>query len=338
LSLDNPELNLDFVRAWIISNWLTVFGVLATIAGLILGYLAIRKPRWRKYRCRGLPYERIFRAREYGYNPQTFLKDVRSADLALARLRTWYADGGKPLLLKGVTGVGKSRLVTEFVGRLSIWDRLWKMVLMPRPDELAEKASPIFAHGCILFLNDLHEYRDIADYKLQSFIQSEKLRVVATIPTEKYDPNWPVLSSFIWDEIAVEAWTPEEGRRLAEATKVRFEPASFKGTPLSVLAPDAEVKRSYELLSPGGKAVLQALKIIKVHLGCFADYDLISAIQGPGGKFDYSDFLHVISKRGFWCKTYDLRCLLADGVEDFIPYQVPIEDAYRLQVVLEGDE
>ena len=313
--------------------------VVAIVTLSVTVYLRIWKPRWRKYRCRGLPYEGIFRGKEYGYDPDTFLKKAKSVELALTRLRAWYDDNGKPLLLRGVTGVGKSRLVTEFTGSLSIGDRLRRHVLMPTPHEMNERLPPVFASGCILFLNDLHEFRDgVPDWKLRFYVEDKKFKVVATIPAEKYDPNWPVLSSFIWDEIAVEAWTPEEGRRLAEATKVRFEPASFKGTPLSVLAPDAEVKRSYELLSPGGKAVLQALKIIKVHLGCFADYDLISAIQGPGGKFDYSDFLHVISKRGFWCKTYDLRCLLADGVEDFIPYQVPIEDAYRLQVVLEGDE
>jgi hypothetical protein len=209
---------------------------------------------------------------------------------------------------------------------------------MPRPDELAEKASPIFANGCILFLNDLHEYRGIADYKLQSYIQSERFSVVATIPTEKYDANWSVLSCFIWHEVNVETWTPDEGRRLARSKKITFEPRTFKGTPLSVLAPDAELKRAFELLPPGAQTILQILKIIKTHLGCFADYELISATQLPGHKFDHSDFLVIISNRGFWCKTYDSKCLLADGVEDLIPYQVSIQDAYRLQILLLGEE
>jgi hypothetical protein len=331
-------LNLDSLETWVASNW-PVLGVLATIAGLILSYLAIRKPRWRKYRCRGLPYDQIFRGKEYGYDPATFLKDPKSVRVALARLNDWYADDGKPLLIRGVTGVGKSRLVTEFLGRLSTWDRLWRRVLMPTPHEMNERFLPVFAGGCILFLNDLHEFRDsVPDWKLRFYVQDTKFKVVATIPVEKYDSNWAVLSGFIWHEVSLETWTSEEGRRLAERKKIVFELGTFKGTPLSVLAPDAELKRAFELLPPGAQTILQILKIIKTHLRCFADYELISAIQLPGCKFDYSDFLVVISKRGFWCRTYDSKCMLADGVEDLIPYQVSIQDAYRLQILLLGEE
>jgi len=313
--------------------------VVAIITLSVTVYLRIWKPRWKKYRCRGLPHERIFRGKEYGYDPKTFLEDARSVDLAFTRLRTWYADGSKPLLLKGVTGLGKSRLVTEFLGSLSIWGRLWRRVMMPTPHEMSERFPPFFAGGCILFLNDLHEFKDsVPDSKLRFYVEDRRFKVVATITTEKYESSWAVLSSFIWDEVSVEAWTSEEGMKLAEAKKVKFESGTFKGTPLSVLAPDAELKRSYELLSAAEKAVLQALKIIKIHLGCFADYDLVSAIREPGCEFEYSDFLDVIFKRGFWCKTYDSMCLLADGVEDFIPHQVSMQDAYRLQVILEGEQ
>jgi len=86
------------------TNWYILFSALIAIAAIVLAYLQVRKPRWPKYRCRGLPYERIFRGGEYGYDPQTFLEDVASVDLALEKLRTWYADGTKPLLIKGATG------------------------------------------------------------------------------------------------------------------------------------------------------------------------------------------------------------------------------------------
>lgn len=334
---------MNFGSLWesIVSNWfaiLEVIGALAAIAGLPLAYLAIRKPRWQRYCCRGLPYERIFRRGDYGYDPQMFLKDVGSVDLALKELSTWYADG-KPLLLRGGTGIGKSRLVTEFIGGLGIWHRLRTRVLLPTPQDMNERLLPVFTSGCILFLNDLHEFRDsVPDWKLRFYVEDKKFKVVATIPTEKYDSNWAVLSGFIWDEVSLETWASEEGRRLANSKKIVFEPRTFKGTPLSVLAPDAELKRAFELLPPGAQTILQILKIIKTHLGCFADYELISAIQLPGRKFDYSDFLVVFSKQGFWCRTYDSKCLLADGVEDLIPYQVSIQDAYRLQILLLGEE
>jgi hypothetical protein len=332
-------LDLEWLLSWITSNWLTVFGVLATIAGLFLGYLAIRKPRWRKYRCRALPYARIFRGEEYGYNPRTFLKDVRTVDFALGKLETWYKGDSKPLLLKGVTGAGKSRLATEFIGRLGVRGRIWRRVLMPTPYEMSDKFPPIFTNRCILFLNDLHEFRGaVPDSKLSFYIENKKLKVVATIPTEKYDPNWEVLSRFTWHEVSLEAWASEEGRRLAEMSSVMFDLRTFRGTPLSVLAPNAELRRSYEVLSSGEKAVLRALKLIKIHLGCYADYELISTIQSPEDNFNRSDFLNVVSRGGFWCKTYDSRYLLADGLEECIPYDVSVQDAYRLQAVLAKED
>lgn len=325
------------------SNWLTLLEALAAIAAILgvpLAIITLRKPRWSKYRCRGLPYKILFRGEEYGYNPKTFLKDVKSVNIALKGLRTWYTAGAKkPLLITGVTGVGKSRLATEFIGRLGWQYRLWRKVLVPTPHELSEMSPPIFTRGSILFLNDLQEFRDsIPDAKMKFYLESKKFKVLATIPKEKYDPNWSVLSKFIWQELSLELWTALEGKKLADTAKMNFEPDTFTGTPLSVLAPAAEIRRSYELLSPGGKAILQILKIIKTHLGCFADFELISALQTAECSFDQTDFLVLISKRGFWCKTYDSKCLLADGMDDIIPYQASMEDAYRLQTVLMREE
>lgn len=329
-------MNLGSLWVWVASNWLTAFGVLATIAGLILGYLRIRRPRWRKYRCRGLPYERIFRRGDYGYDPEMFLKGVGSVDIAIRELSTWYSDG-KPLLLKGVTGIGKSRLVTEFLGGLGIWHRLRTRVLVPTPHEFNERFPPFLPSSYILFLNDLHEYRgSVPDDKLRFYAEDRRFKVVATIPAEKYDPDWEVLSPFTWHIIPLENWTPEEGKRLAQTKGVGFTPDTFKGTPLSILAPHAELARSYDLLSRGEKGVLRALKIIKAHLGCFADYELVSAIQSPESKFEYTDFLEIISKKGFWCKVDDSKCMLADGCEEIVQYDVSMNDAYRLQAVLMG--
>jgi len=319
-------------------NWFTAFVVLTTIAALVLSYLQLRKSRWKKYSCRRLPYDRIFRGKEYGYDPLSFLTNVRSAEMVFKELETWYRADDKPILLKGVTGVGKSRLVTEFLGRLSLWQRIWRTVMVPTSDDL-RKSPPIFAAGCILFLNDLHEFRDVvADSRLISLVGQKQFKVIATIPTERYDPSWNVLSNFVWKEISVEKWTPDNGRRLAEARKTQFDSESFTGTPLSIISPAAEIKQSYELLSGESKAVLQALKIVKTHLGCYADYRLCSSIPGLISKFDESAFTDTISKQNIWCKTNGGWAILADGVEDFIRYDVTIEDAYKLEIVLEHEE
>jgi tetratricopeptide (TPR) repeat protein len=322
-------------------DWITLLGVigaLASIVGLPLAYLVIRKPRWRKYRCRGLPYERIFRRGDYGYDPQMFLKDVGSVGLALRELSTWYADG-KPLLLRGVTGIGKSRLATEFIGGLGIWHRLRTRVLMPTPHEFNERFPPFLPARYVLFLNDLHEFRgSVPDDKLRFYAEDRRFKVVATIPSEKYDSDWSVLSGSIWRRVEVEKWETEEGRRLAEARKTVFRLDSFTGTPLSIIAPSAEIKRSYELLGCDRKAVLEALKIAKIHLGCFADYELLSRVPVGSGRFDESAFTDVIAKQRFWCKTDKSTAMLADGMEDFVDYEVSIEDAYKLEAVLMREE
>lgn len=136
------ELNIDQFWPWFMTNWFAVFSVLAPVIGLILSYLAIRKPRWHKYRYRALPYARIFRGKEYGYDPSTFIRNIKSAELALRCLQEWYEDD-KPLLLIGPAGIGKSRLVTEFLGNLPFLDRSTHRVLMPTPDEMANKLPPL---------------------------------------------------------------------------------------------------------------------------------------------------------------------------------------------------
>ena len=332
-------MSLESQWAWITSNWYVAFFVLTTLASLCLAYLKIRKPRWRKYRCLGLPYERIFRGKEYGHDPKTFVTDVGSLDRNFGTLQDWHAGKTKPLLVKGATGVGKSRLVSEFLGQLRFWKRLRMRILMPTVDDMREKIPPRFAKWCILFLNDLHEYRDPAgDSRLIQFIQDRRFKVIATIPDELYDPSWSVLQSHLWEEMKVELWTEKEGRKLAETRNIAFDADAFTGTPLSVIAPAAETRRHFDLLPTDRKAVLEALKIIKMHLGCYATYELASTLTVPSGKFDKYAFTDITVRQELWCKTDDSTAMLADGVDDFIRYDVSLVDAYGLQAVLMCDE
>lgn len=337
-------MNLDFLATWIASNWLTIFVVLSTVAGLYLAYLAIRKPRWKKYRCRVLPYGRIFREKEYGHDPKTFLTNVGSLDRNFRTLRDWHAGKTKPLLVKGATGVGKSRLVAEFLRELGFWERLRRRVLMPTLNDVREKLPPRFAKGCILFLNDLHEYRDpvvdsgLVDSRLIQFMQNKRPKVIATIPSEVYDPSWSVLQSYLWDEVKVEQWTEDEGRRLAKARNIAFDATGFTGTPLSVIAPAAEIRRRFDLLPKDRKAVLEALKVVKAHLGCYASCELASSLTVPSGKFDNYAFTDITLRQELWCKTDNSTAMLADGVDDYIRYEVSIGDAYGLQDILMRNE
>jgi hypothetical protein len=336
-------LDLESWFRWVISNWLAVLRVLATIVfGLlttILGYLAIRKPRWRKYRCRCLPYERIFREKEYGYDPKTFLTDVGSLERNFKTLQDWHAGKTKPLLVRGAIGSGKSRLASEFIGRLSLRERVRTTILMPTVNDMREKMPPRFLNGCILFLNDLHEFRGaVDDSRLIQLLLDKKTKILATIPDEGYDPSWPVLQSHYWQEMKVEHWTEREGRRLAEVKNIRFDTTDFTGTPLSVIAPAAEIRRQFDSLPRNRKAVLEALKVIRTHLGCFATCELASALTVPSGRFDEQAFTDIIAIRKLWCKTDGPTAILADGMDDFVKYEVSRRDAYGLQIVLTRSE
>jgi tetratricopeptide (TPR) repeat protein len=202
---------------------------------------------------------------------------------------------------------------------------------MPTPDELLNKVQPIFSRGFILFLNDLHEYRDLPDWKLLSYVQCERFKVIATIPSEKFDPDWSLLSQFAWNVCRVQSWSELDGQKLAQTIGKKFDSQTFRGTPLSVIAPDAEMKRAFELLPSNEKSILQALKVVKMYLGAFVDFELISEICAK--PVSLSTFLSVISK-GYWCRTYDSRALLADGIEESVNYLVKREDAYNLQQIL----
>jgi len=210
---------------------------------------------------------------------------------------------------------------------------------MPTVDDMHEKMPPRLLNGCILFLNDLHEFRGaVDDSKLIQLLLDKKTKIVATIPEESYDPSWQVLQSQYWQEMKVERWTEREGERLAEVKNIEFDAADFTGTPLSVIAPAAEIKRQFESLPRDRKAVLEALKVIKTQLGCFATCELASALTVPSGKFDEQAFTDVIAIRKVWCKTDGSTAMLADGMDNFVKYEVSTRDAYGLQIVLTRSE
>jgi hypothetical protein len=332
-------MDLEGWLRWAASNWLAVLEVAATIffgvLATVLGYLQIRKSRWRKYRCRCLPYDRIFRGKEYGYDPKTFLTNVGSLENNFKTLQDWHAGKTKPLLIRGAIGAGKSRLASEFLGQLSLRERVRTRILMPTVNDMREKMPPRLLNGCILFLNDLHEFRGaVDDSKLIQLLLEDKTKIVATIPDEAYDASWAVLQSHYWQEMKVEQWTEREGRRLAEIKKIRFDATDFTGTPLSVIAPAAEIKRQFDSLPRDRKAVLEALKVIKMHLGCFATCELASALTVPSGNFDQYAFTDIVALRKIWCKTDGSAAMLADGMDNFVRYDVSTQDAYGLQVVL----
>ena len=331
------KLDLVWLLDWITSNWLSLLSGLAALASIASIFLALarRTPRWWKYRCRGLPYGRIFRGKEYGYDPKTFLTHVGSLDRNLRTLEDWHAGKTKPLLIRGAIGAGKSRLVSEFLGQLSLRQRIRTRILMPTVDDMRVKMAPRLLDGCVLFLNDLHEFRGaVEDSKLIQRLLDNRTKIVATIPDEAYDPSWSVLQSHYWQEMKVDPWTEGEGRKLAEVKNLEFDATDFTGTPLSVIAPAAEIRRQFESLSPDRKAVLEALKVIKTHLGCFATFELASALTVPSGKFDQHAFADIIAIRKLWCKADGSTAMLADGMDDFIKYDVSTNDAYGLQVVL----
>src|SRR5208337_48644 len=265
----------------------------------------------------------MFRGNEYGYDPKTFLTNVGSLERNFKTLQDWHAGQTKPLLVSGAIGAGKSRLVSEFIGRLSLQQRIRLRILMPTVDDMHEKMPPRLLNGCILFLNDLHEFRGaVDDSKLIQLLLDKKTKIVATIPEESYDPSWQVLQSQYWQEMKVERWTEREGERLAEVKNIEFDAADFTGTPLSVIAPAAEIKRQFESLPRDRKAVLEALKVIKTQLGCFATCELASALTVPSGKFDEQAFTDVIAIRKVWCKTDGSTAMLADGMDNFVKYEV----------------
>jgi tetratricopeptide (TPR) repeat protein len=250
----------------------------------------------------------------------------------MKRLEEWFSKDGASILLIGKIGIGKSRLVTEFLSGLSVCRRLHTRVLMPTPDEIRDKLPPLIAHRNILFLNDLHDYRGVDDPKLAKYIDSRQFRVVATIPAEKNDPDWRILSRFVWTEqLLLSKWTNAQAEEVARLNGIEFDPAVFDGTPGSVFSPESNLKRAYEALKENGKEVLKALKIAKFHLGIPVDFELASAITDR--ELRHADFEAVVSQ-GEWCKTYNAKAMLTDRAERCVDYAVSPEDAYRLQMIL----
>ncbi|MFC1803580.1 tetratricopeptide repeat protein [Thermoproteota archaeon] len=251
-----------------------VFGIILSSGILFWIFQKIVEQRWKKYRCRKLNTNVLFSE----YYEKKFLNEVESVKHANKKLDDWFnKKSGTPLLVLGKSGIGKTRIITQYLYNLSWFQRLYVRIFIPGENLL--KKTPYLTYASILFLDDFHSFRQFFDDDaLKRIIQNKKWKVIATIPDEKYDENWDLLSSIHWTSLRVKTWTEKEGEQLAKIFEKDFKPKEFQGTPMSVIHSKEQIWREYARSEEKEKNIIKNLAYVKHFLNTMADIHLMQAL------------------------------------------------------------
>lgn len=174
---------------------------------------------------------------------------------------------GKPILLRGKMGVGKTQLATDVCCSMGL------RVLVPKKDALEQLSTALWTRwfskkGCILLLDDLHTLvHEVGPATSVMHVISEMVEqggsVLSTCPIGSYDQlvEWH-LDNRLFEIVDVPVWSPSEGKVLADALGIDFDPNFFDGTPASLIQGYEPKRMVYRSLDPDARKVLRAMKLL----------------------------------------------------------------------------
>jgi len=293
-------------------------GAITTL--LVTWLVKLCRRRWRCFSVKEAAAQMM--PKDYGYRSDVYISRTNGPDEALAEA---FTNSTKPILLRGRSGVGKTAALLRFLecNHLSAF--------LPKINDIKFQ-SPPRTRNTVTVLDNLHEYLNSKiDAELLALLARNTPRVIATIPTWAYEEHKTeqVLSQpDLWVEVNVRDWSESEGRQLATAYNKRFDPEEFDRTALSVVSPPGALRRLYERGSPQVRAVLKALKHLKVMPGYFVPAPVIVAFAQracDGPPQGCEDALQEVSRS--WCVIHGQGIMLRDGVDHAIEPEFTLESA-----------
>ncbi|MDG6221131.1 MAG: tetratricopeptide repeat protein, partial [Candidatus Thermoplasmatota archaeon] len=296
-----------------INSSVVIFSILGGIATFIslAFYLVDRKKSWKGCKGKRIPQGRLI-PKEFQFNDYYIRTDIDKVILE------WAKNPEKHLLLIGPSGVGKSRAIVEF---FKIRGKNEKVFVLAETD-IREKQAPFFTRNGYVVLDDAHLFQH---YSLSKVLEETRFKIIATIPDDKTHHFSESFSLFKWEHIKLEKWTKDRGEELAKQLKKESNMPHFNGTPLSVIAPTAHMKRLFDRAEYKQRIALTTLKMAKECLGCFVDVQLI--IELASDTISPRDVETVLDR---WCLKKNSQVFLRDVFDECIPVKFGLEDCERI--------
>jgi len=293
---------------WVASHWKDYLNIIVSLAvflsitgGAIWRYFQRRKKYWKCHKSNNLPIRQLI-TENYEY------QDIYLTVPANEKLGELFKEGTKNILLKGPSGVGKSRLIIEFLSGL---EKKRNVYILDSID-VDTKGPPPRCRGSIIILDDLYNFESI-ESRINLLLRDERFTIIATVPDKKYRPDKELYAPRFWQYLTLDEWSEEKGNELAEKCGKEFNKSEFKGTPLSILAPLSQMQALYSRAPEKEQVALRTLKMLKDWLGCFVDSEFV-----VDASKEVTDAKAVINVCAAWCLEKDGRHIMRDEHDEAI--------------------
>jgi hypothetical protein len=175
----------------------------------------------------------------------------------------------KPVLLTGRSGVGKTQMAADICYSMGL------RTCIPKEGMLEELSTALWMRyfsksSTVLLLDDLHSHiRSVgpAASVIRAIEQFTELggSVLATSTVAGYEQlvAWH-LDRTRFEVVLVPEWDEDEGKQLASALNVAFDPNSFDGTPASLILGFERQREALRKLGADALRVLRSLKLLCV--------------------------------------------------------------------------
>ncbi len=174
------------------------------------------------------------------------------------------------ILVKGVTGLGKTRAVFEIIKELGLKTNYYVIIPEQRIKLpiLVPKDLFILKRKFILFFDDIDKYvsneTDVSSIINEFENNSKELIILATCREEVYDIVKKERIHELFDIIEYDKLSIQDGIKLAKIAGKEFNPKEFDGTAGSIVLDEHRKKEFYDKSHPSEKNILRAIKLLSL--------------------------------------------------------------------------
>ncbi|MCK5168540.1 MAG: tetratricopeptide repeat protein, partial [Bacteroidales bacterium] len=253
-------------------------------------------------------------------------------------------EGDKKILLKGVTGLGKTRSAYEIIKEFGA--KSYFVVLPSRGIKLPiwiPKNFFFFKRKIILYLDDLDKFigekTDITNIINEFKKNSKDLIVIATCREEEFEILEKDKINEKFKIVELDNFSIEDGEKLAKSVGEEFNPQEFDGTPGSIVLDSPRKKKYWEDFDESEKNLLRAIKLLNISNIFDPDINLLIKLHRTFPVNDnFNTYFHDLKKKKFISiKNNTVSCpdyYISKIVEDYPIANQHISDRLRLKDIL----
>ena len=237
----------------------------------------------------------------------------------------------KKILIKGMSGLGKTRMVFEVIKELEKNDKYFVVMPLEQGIELpiwVPKDLFFFKRKFILVFDDLDKYiknKINVEGIISEFEKnSNYIIVIATCRDEEFEilKKKRVVEDLNFKLIEQGSWSHEEGISLANTLKKEFNQEKFDGTPGSIVLDYPLKAIYYDRFTKSEKNILRSIKLLELSNIFFPQIELVKNVYEnvfESHEDFYTDFNNLktnkfvyLAKNIVYCPYYYLLHVVTD--------------------------